>query len=199
MPVLAHAEPHEIRRPRQVLQPCVGRIARQPVVGDIGGDRDHARSHRQESFRQRADVAELVVHRDQPVVGGDDGHPLPRQLLRGELGENRRAGPSPGNRDQRSVARLDRAFNDKADVARDRIGELVQRLILPPFRLDHIIPSFLSRSTANAALVARIRTILQPLVRSGSAQAGNGAGHAPDCTSSNRSPERRLGDPPRTR
>ena len=48
----------------------------------------------------------------------------------------------------------------KPDVARDGIGKLVQGIIFPPFRFDHVIPFWIS-----AALVARIRTILQPLVR----------------------------------
>ena len=48
VPVLAHAEPDEVGRPVQVLQPGVGGIARQPVVGDVGGDRDHPRPEREE-------------------------------------------------------------------------------------------------------------------------------------------------------
>ena len=69
MPVRAHAEPHQIGRPRQVLEPRIGRIAGELVVGDLGRDRDHPRAGRQEGARDLADVGEVAVHRHQPVVG----------------------------------------------------------------------------------------------------------------------------------
>ena len=98
------------------------------------------------------------------------------------------AGPvfAARHRDQRRVARVDRAVDDESDVARHGIGELVQGIIFPPFRFDHVIPFWII-----AALVARIRTILQPLVRFDSAQDGNEASHTRGCRAWCRSPATR--------
>ena len=47
VPVIAHAEPDEVGRPRQVLQPRVGRIPGKPVIRDLGRDRDYSRADRE--------------------------------------------------------------------------------------------------------------------------------------------------------
>ena len=80
-----------------------------------------------------ADVAtSAIVHRHQPLVGRDDGHFLPRQVGLGELGENRPRGRAAGQSDQRTAARVDRAFDDEADVARRRAAAISSALVIDP-------------------------------------------------------------------
>src|SRR5206468_12979581 len=72
-------------------------------------------------------------------------HLLPRHLLFEELGEDRRTRRAAGHGDERRTTRVDRAFDDESDVAGNRIGELVERIIFPPFGLNHANPSVLAR------------------------------------------------------
>ena len=137
VPVRAYAQPDEIGRPGQILQARIGRIPGEPIVRNVGGDRDHARPRRQEGLRDTTDVAALVVHRNEPLVGGDDRDLLPGQLLGGQRLVDRPGRASARKRDQRRSARVESAFDDEGDIAGDRIRHLVRAVIFPPFGFNH--------------------------------------------------------------
>ncbi len=79
--VFAHAQPDKVGRPGQILQARIRRIAGKLVVRNFGSDRDDARAVGKKSLRNRANVAPLIVHWNEPLVRGDDRQLLPRQLL----------------------------------------------------------------------------------------------------------------------
>jgi hypothetical protein len=62
---------------------------------------------------------------------------LPGQLLRGQRLVDRLGRVSAGKRDQRRSARIEGAFDNEADIARNRIRHLVGAVIFPPFGFDH--------------------------------------------------------------
>ncbi len=146
--VLAHPQPDEIGRPRQILQPRISRAAGQLVIVDPGRDREHPSAGFQEGLGDRADVALLAVERNQPIVGRDDRDLLPRKARLRQLGvDGQRRGP-PRKRDQRTAPRIERALDDEADVPGDCLGQLFQRLIVPPFGFDHFVVQFSLIATA---------------------------------------------------
>ena len=162
MPVLAHAEPHQVGRPRQVLQPRVGGVAGQPVIGDLGRDREHPRADAAGTpgrWRGRC-CSSLSIGTSRSSVGMIVTR-FHGRSARGELGDRSASGVvPPGSAISARVARVDRAFDDEADVAGDRVGQLLERCHIPTIRLRSSLdaPSLAYRG----GRLRDIRTILQP-------------------------------------
>src|SRR3954463_14042764 len=116
MAIRAHAEPHEIRGPGEVLEPRICGIASEPIVFcRVADDRDYSCAGREEGFSDRSDVRKITVDRYNTVVGGDNRHLLPWELLSNKLGEDLRTRASARHRDQRRPACIDRALDDECD------------------------------------------------------------------------------------
>ena len=147
MPVLAHAEPDEVGRPRQILQPGIGRIARQ-LDSPRFRSRSERRARRSEgtllAIARTFDCARLSIGTRRSSVGMIVTR-FHGSFCAASFGKI--AGPvfPPGTAISDAFARLDRAVDDEPDVAGNGIGKLVQRIIFPPFRFDHVVPFGLSR------------------------------------------------------
>ena len=150
VPVVAHAEPDQIGRPGQVLEPGVGRIAGHLVVRDLAGDRHDPRPGRQEGLGDPADVASRHCPRtSRSSVGmivtrfhGSFGLPASRRSL----------GRVPaGESDQRRPARSTALSMMKPMSPATASASLLERFIVPPFGFDHRLGFFrLARGHADS-------------------------------------------------
>ena len=148
MSVRPHSKPDEIGRPGKILKTGVGGIAGQPIVcRGLARQRNDPGAQRKEGTRHFANVRKGAVDGDEAIVGWNDGHFFPCEFLFGELAIDERTGFPSRDRNQRCIAGIDRTLDNERDVASHCIGELINRVIVPPFSFDHRIPSSLSRSS----------------------------------------------------
>ena len=66
-------------------------------------------------------VRQVVRHRHQPVVGRQDRHALPGDILFEQFFEHRLRRRSARKGDDGAAPRIERAFDDEGDVARDLV------------------------------------------------------------------------------
>ena len=115
----------------------VGRIAGQLIVGNVAGDREDPRAAGRKAWAMaRTFECSSVIGTSRSSLGMIVTF-FQLSLASASLAIDRQRRLAARERDQRLVAGIDRAFDDEADVAGDRVRHLVDAVIFPPFGFDH--------------------------------------------------------------
>ena len=88
MAIAAHAEPHQIGRPVQVGEACIGRASGQMMVRSLARNRQYPRTLGYENLRDHRDIRQRVIHRHQAVISRDYRDVFPADVGLSQLFEN---------------------------------------------------------------------------------------------------------------